>query len=95
MSVVVIVSLQACQGCAQEALTLLKRSQEHCLHSEGCEGFEVLHDQHDEHRFMFVERWSSAEHHKRVLASMMDRPTYKDSMRVFASGPCVEYWSTA
>ena len=94
MSVVVIVHFEAVQGQAAQALQVLKGSQEHCLTVEGCEGFEVLQSQRDEHRFTFIERWASVEQHKALLSEIMGSDTFEENMKAFQSGPDIAYYSS-
>lgn len=40
--------------------------------AEGSLGVEVLRDLGNEHRFIFIEKWVSEEHHAKSLASLPD-----------------------
>ncbi|MBO9669932.1 MAG: antibiotic biosynthesis monooxygenase [Sphingobium sp.] len=38
--------------------------------AEGSEGVELLRDLGNEHRFIFIEKWASEEHHAKALANL-------------------------
>ncbi len=38
--------------------------------SDGSEGVEILRDLGNEHRFIFIEKWASEEHHAKALAAL-------------------------
>ena len=67
MRVVVVVNIEAKKGRSTEALEIMEKSQEFCLSVDSCSGFEILQCQDDDHKFSFIERWSSTEAHKAFL----------------------------
>jgi heme oxygenase (mycobilin-producing) len=38
--------------------------------ADGSEGVELLRDLGNEHRFIFIEKWASEDHHARALAAL-------------------------
>ena len=93
MSVVVVVNIESKQGRSEEALKIIKKSQELCLSMEGCTSFEVLQSQGNDHRFSFIERWVSTDIHKAFLEQLMSNEEFVKSMEVFTSGPNIEYFN--
>ncbi len=52
---------------------------------DGNEGVELLRDLGNEHRFIFIEKWASEEHHAAALASMPEGAL--DGVKASAGGP--------
>jgi len=40
--------------------------------AEGSEGVEILRDLGNEHRFIFIEKWTSEEHHAKAFETLPD-----------------------
>ena len=95
MSVVVVVNIESKKGRSNEALEIIKKSQESCLSMDGCTGFEVLQHQDNDHKFSFIERWNSTEIHKAFLEQLMKNEEFITSMETFTSGPHIEYFDIA
>mgnify|MGYP000072135261 CR=1 FL=1 len=93
MDVVAIVKISAKEGKSLDALKVIKKSQEHCLSLDFCGGFDIFQCQKNVHLFQFVERWTSVEKHKAFLASLMNDPSFIESLDVFTSGPSIEYYT--
>lgn len=53
--------------------------------SPGNEGVEILRDLGNEHRFIFIEKWASEEHHAKALASLPAGTL--DPVQAAAGGP--------
>ena len=66
----------------EEALLSLAKVVEQ---SPGSYGVDVLRDLGNEHRFIFVEKWASEEHHSKALASLP--PGALDGVEAAAGGP--------
>ena len=92
MSIIAIVNITARSGKSEEALKVIKKSQDYCLSLEICTGFEVFKSQTDIHKFSFVERWNSMENHKDFLSELMNNDEFVASLDVFTSGPKIEYF---
>lgn len=59
MSVDVVINFQALPGCATELRALLSQGRDTSRAADGCESFELYQRDDDEHKFMFLERWTS------------------------------------
>lgn len=92
MSVVVVVNIESKQGRSTEALKIIKGSQELCLSMDDCTEFEVLQYQENDHKFSFIERWSSIEVHKAFIEQLMSNEEFIKNMEVFASAPNIKYF---
>jgi len=68
MSIKVVINFQASEGRAAELLPLLQHGRDISRAAEGCETFELFQRQDDEHKFMFLEQWSSVEAHHENMA---------------------------
>lgn len=81
MSVSLFYDFQAKPGRADELLALLQAGRDVGLTVPGCEAYVVLQAEHDPHRLMMVERWSSPNAHRdhferNVLATgVLDKAT--------------------
>jgi len=53
--------------------------------AEGSEGVELLRDLGNEHRFIFIEKWVSEEHHAKGFASLPEGAL--DGVQAAAGGP--------
>jgi len=53
--------------------------------ADGSEGVEVLRDLGNEHRFIFIEKWASEEHHAKAFASLPAGAL--DGVQAAAGGP--------
>ncbi|MBN8832388.1 MAG: antibiotic biosynthesis monooxygenase [Sphingomonadales bacterium] len=53
--------------------------------ADGSEGVELLRDLGNEHRFIFIEKWVSEEHHAKGLASLPEGAL--DGVQDAAGGP--------
>ncbi|MCW2394173.1 MULTISPECIES: putative quinol monooxygenase [unclassified Sphingobium] len=53
--------------------------------ADGCEGVELMRDLGNEHRFIFIEKWASEEHHAKSLASLPEGAL--DGVQAAAGGP--------
>jgi len=93
MDVFAIVNIEAKDGMSAEALEVIRRSQEHCLSLDSCNGFDVYQNQKDIHRFHFVERWTSVEEHTEFLSGLMSDPSFIASLEAFTSTPDIEYFN--
>ena len=69
MSVDVVINFQALPGKAADLLPLLRQGRDVSRAAHGCESFEVFQRQDDEHKFMFIERWTSIEAHHENMAN--------------------------
>ncbi len=69
MSINVVINFQASAGHAAELLPLLQEGRDISRAADGCESFELFQRQDDEHKFMFLERWQSAEAHHENMAT--------------------------
>ncbi len=56
-------------GVALQLLTLLQQGRAISRAADGCESFELFQRQDDEHKFMFLEQWQSAEAHHENMAT--------------------------
>jgi quinol monooxygenase YgiN len=70
----VVINFQAAPGRADELLPLLVEGRDMSKAADGCESFELFRRADDDHKFMFLERWSSIEQHhdnmiNRIVAS--------------------------
>jgi quinol monooxygenase YgiN len=66
----------------EEALVELSRI---VAKAEGSEGVELLRDLGNEHRFIFIEKWVSEEHHAKGFASLPEGAL--DGVQAAAGGP--------
>lgn len=66
----------------EEALLELSKTVEK---ADGSEGVQVLRDLGNEHRFIFIEKWASEEHHAKGLASLPEGAL--DGVQAAAGGP--------
>jgi len=72
MSVDVVINVQALPGKAAELLPLLRHGRDVSRAAHGCESVEVFQRQDDEHKFMFIERWTSIEaHHENMVNNIV------------------------
>jgi len=69
MSIKVVINFQASAGRAAELLPLLQEGRDISRAAEGCESFELFQRQDDEHKFMFLEQWHTAETHHENMAT--------------------------
>ena len=69
MSIKVVINFQASDGRAAELLPLLQEGRDISRSADGCESFELFQRQDDEHKFMFLEQWSSVEAHHENMAN--------------------------
>ena len=69
MSVDVVINFQALPGCATELRALLSQGRDISRAADGCESFELYQRDDDEHKFMFLERWTSIESHHESMAT--------------------------
>jgi len=53
--------------------------------AEGSEGVEMLRDMGNEHRFIFIEKWASEEHHAKALAALPSSAL--EGVQAAAGGP--------
>jgi len=53
--------------------------------AEGSEGVELLRDMGNEHRFIFIEKWTSEEHHAKGFAALPEGAL--DGVQAAAGGP--------
>ena len=53
--------------------------------NDGSEGVEVLRDLGNEHRFIFIEKWASEEHHAKAFAALPENAL--DGVKASAGGP--------
>jgi len=53
--------------------------------ADGSEGVEVLRDLGNEHRFIFIEKWASEEHHAKGFASLPEGAL--NGVQAAAGGP--------
>lgn len=53
--------------------------------ADGSKGVELLRDLGNEHRFIFIEKWASEEHHAKALASLPAGSL--DGVQAAAGGP--------
>jgi len=68
MSIDVVINFQALPGKAADLLPLLQDGAEISRAAAGCEWFQVFQRQDDEHKFMFLERWTSLDDHHDNMA---------------------------
>ena len=66
----------------EEALIELSKTVEK---SDGSEGVELLRDMGNEHRFIFIEKWASEEHHAKAFAALPENAL--DGVKAAAGGP--------
>lgn len=66
----------------EEALLTLAKVVEQ---ADGSEGTELLRDLGNEHRFIFIEKWATEEHHARALAALPAGSL--DGVQAAAGGP--------
>ncbi len=66
----------------EEALLELSKTVEK---ADGSEGVELLRDLGNEHRFIFIEKWASEEHHAKSFASLPENAL--DGVKASAGGP--------
>ena len=92
MNVVAVINIEAVQGKSSEALEVIKKNQQHCLTLDICSGFEILQNQENKHKFIFIERWSSAKEHKAFLSELMSNELFIQDMAVFISSPDIQYF---
>jgi len=72
MSINVVINFQASEGHAAELLPLLQQGRDISRGADGCESFELFQRQDDEHKFMFLEQWQSAEaHHENMAVNIL------------------------
>ena len=72
MSINVAINFQASAGHAAELLPLLQQGRDISRAADGCESFELFQRQDDEHKFMFLEQWRSAEaHHENMTTNIL------------------------
>lgn len=93
MAITAVVNIQVADGKAAEALTLMKRSQTACQGIEACEAFEILESDGDPHHFVLVETWRSVGDHKQFLEGLLSDPKFREEIKIFDSGPDIEYFN--
>jgi quinol monooxygenase YgiN len=72
VSVDVVINFQASEGNAERLLPLLRIGRDLSRAAEGCESFELFQRQDDQHKFMFLERWTSIEaHHANMVQNIV------------------------
>lgn len=72
MAVDVVINFQAQPGRAGELRPLLVEGRDISRRAEGCESFELFQRDDDEHKFMFLERWTSIEaHHENMVKNIV------------------------
>ena len=69
MPVDVVINFQALPGRATELRALLSQGRDISRAADGCESFELYQREDDEHKFMFLERWTSIEAHHENMAN--------------------------
>lgn len=70
MTVARIYIIPAADGKSAEMETALLGLSKTVEAAEGSLGIEVLRDLGNEHRFIFIEKWTSEEHHAKALAAL-------------------------
>jgi quinol monooxygenase YgiN len=68
MGVDVVVNFEALPGKADELALLLRQGRDISRAADGCESFQLFQRADDEHRFMFIERWTSIDAHHANMA---------------------------
>lgn len=69
MPVDVVINFEALPGRAIEVRALLSQGRDISRAADGCKSFELYQRDDDEHRFMFLERWTSIEAHHVNMAT--------------------------
>lgn len=88
MSVDVVVNFQALPGKADELLLLLRRGRDTSKAAVGCESFELFRREDDDHKFMFIERWTSIEaHHHNMTANILESGHFSKLVPLLAGPP--------
>ena len=97
MSVDVVINFQALPGCATELRALLSQGRDISRAADGCESFALYQRDDDEHKFMFLERWTSIDaHHENMGTTSSPAATLPGSFRSSSVPPTTESfdWST-
>jgi quinol monooxygenase YgiN len=68
VSVEVVTSFQALPGQAAELVSLLQEAAEISRAATGCESFQVFQRHDDDHKLLFLERWTSLDEHDDNIA---------------------------
>ena len=69
MPVDVVINFQALPGRATELRALLSQGRDISRAADGCESFELYQREDDDHKFMFLERWTSIDAHHENMAN--------------------------
>jgi len=70
MTVARLYIIPAAEGKSAEMEEALIELSETVAKADGSEGVEVLRDMGNEHRFIFIEKWTSEEHHAKALDAL-------------------------
>jgi quinol monooxygenase YgiN len=71
MSVTTITRFHAADGHEATLLELQSEGRRRMLAAEGCESFDILHDQADQRSSAFVQTWSSREAHDAAFGELI------------------------
>jgi quinol monooxygenase YgiN len=85
MTVARIYIIPAADGKSAEMEAALVTLSSIVAKADGSEGVELLRDLGNEHRFIFIEKWVSEEHHAAGFASLP--PGALDGVQAAAGGP--------
>ena len=85
MTVARLYIIPAADGKSAEMESALTALSANVRAADGCEGVELLRDLGNEHRFIFIEKWASEEHHARSLAALPEGAL--DGVQAAAGGP--------
>ena len=85
MTVARLYIIPAADGKSAEMETALRALSAVVCTADGSEGVEVLRDLGNEHRFIFIEKWASEEHHAKSFASLPEGAL--DGVQAAAGGP--------
>lgn len=85
MTVARLYIIPAADGKSAEMESALLALSKQVATAEGSEGVELLRDLGNEHRFIFIEKWASEEHHAKTLAALPAGAL--DGVQAAAGGP--------
>ncbi|MBN8819770.1 MAG: antibiotic biosynthesis monooxygenase [Sphingomonas sp.] len=85
MTVARIYIIPAADGRSAEMEEALIELSKVVAKADGSKGVELLRDLGNEHRFIFIEKWASEEHHAKALASLPAGSL--DGVQAAAGGP--------
>jgi quinol monooxygenase YgiN len=71
MSITTVTQFHASPGQAEALLALQSEGRRRMLGAAGCEAFDILRDQSDDHSFVFIQTWTTREAHDEAFGELI------------------------